>query len=135
MQDPSVELWATDEVHFQPDGSCCRMWVAPEIKDPVLLHAPTRKKVGYFGAVRLRDGRFLFRREEDQFNGATFLRFLRDLRRTSIRGDRRVVVISDNGKDHQAVLYKGLGQQQAPGFALDLLPPYTPALHPTERIW
>ena len=31
------------------------MWIPPEIKDPVLLHAPTRKSVGYFGAVRLRD--------------------------------------------------------------------------------
>jgi hypothetical protein len=32
------------------------MWVPPEIKDPILLHAPARKSVGYFGAVRLRDG-------------------------------------------------------------------------------
>jgi hypothetical protein len=60
MRNESVDLWAMDEVHFQQHGSRCRMWVAPEIKDPVLLHAPTRKKVGYFGAVRLRDGRFLF---------------------------------------------------------------------------
>ncbi len=135
MQDPSVELWATDEVHFQQHGSRCRMWVAPEIKDPVLLHAPTRKKVGYFGAVRLRDGRFLFRREEDQFNGATFLRFLRDLRRTSIRGGRRVVVISDNARYHHAVLHKDWREQQAPGFALDFLPPYSPELNPIERVW
>jgi hypothetical protein len=40
-----------DEVHFQQHGSRCRMWIAPEIKDPVLLHHPTRKSVGYFGAV------------------------------------------------------------------------------------
>src|SRR5712691_1959866 len=59
MQDASVYLWATDEVHFQQHGSRCRMWIPPEIKDPVLLHAPTRKCVGYFGAVRLRDGRFV----------------------------------------------------------------------------
>jgi ubiquitin-protein ligase len=43
MQDTSVDLWATDEVHFQQHGSRCRMWIPPEIKDPVLLHAPTRK--------------------------------------------------------------------------------------------
>src|SRR5713226_5235913 len=60
MQDASVDLWATDEVHFQQHGSRCRMWIPPEIKDPVLLHAPTRKCVGYFGAVRLRDGRVVF---------------------------------------------------------------------------
>ncbi|MGO8818938.1 MAG: hypothetical protein ACLQVG_30230, partial [Terriglobia bacterium] len=35
----------------------------PETKDPVLFHQPTRKSVGYYGAVRLRDGRFLFRRD------------------------------------------------------------------------
>ena len=45
-----------DEVHFQQHGSRCRMWVPPETKDPVLLHQPTRKSVGYYGAVRLRDG-------------------------------------------------------------------------------
>jgi len=35
------------------------MWIPPEVKDPVLLHHPTRKSVGYFGAVRLCDGKFL----------------------------------------------------------------------------
>ena len=69
MQDDRVDLWATDEVHFQQHASRCRMWSPPEIKDPVLLHAPTRKSVGYFGAVRLRDGRFVFRLETGEFNG------------------------------------------------------------------
>jgi len=135
MRDESVDLWATDEVHFQQHGSRCRMWVAPEIKDPVLLHAPTRKSVGYFGAVRLRDGRFVFRREKDQFNGATFFGFLRALRRTSIRGGRRVVVITDNAKYHHARLHQDWRQEQAPGFALDFLPPYSPELNPIERVW
>ena len=135
MRDPSVELWATDEVHFQQHGSRCRMWVAPEIKDPVLLHAPTRKRVGYFGAVRLRDGRFLFRREEGQFNGATFLRFIRDLRRSSIRAGRRVVVIATTPGIVHAGLHKDWREQQAPGFALDFLPAYSPELNPIERVW
>ena len=65
MSDDRVDLWATDEVHFQQHGSRCRMWIPPDVKDPVLLHAPTRKSVGYFGAVRLRDGRFVFRREPE----------------------------------------------------------------------
>ena len=63
-----VDLWALDEVHFQQHGSRCRMWVPPEIKDPVLLHEPTRKSVGYFGAVRLRDGKLLYAREEEKFD-------------------------------------------------------------------
>ena len=48
-----MDIWASDEVHFLQHGSRCRMWIPPKIKDPVLLHAPTRKSVGYFGAVAL----------------------------------------------------------------------------------
>src|SRR5256885_7648682 len=80
MGDNEVDLWATDEVHFQQHGSRCRMWVPPETKDPVLLHHPTRRSVGYFGAVRLRDGKFGFSRETGKFNALTFLAFLKRLR-------------------------------------------------------
>ena len=107
MQDPSVDLWATDEVHFQQHGSRCRMWIPPEIKDPVPLHAPTRKSVGYFGAVRLWDGRFVFRRETGKFNGPGFLQFLQQLRSASRRSGRRLwssptmpVIITPARTDH-----------------------------------
>jgi transposase len=135
MNNDAVDLWATDEVHFQQHGSRCRMWIPPEIKDPVLLHAPTRKSIGYFGAVRLRDGRFVFRQEQKRFNGESFFCFLRQLRRTSIKTGRRVVVISDNAQYHHARLHKGWREKQAPGFALDFLPPYSPELNPIERVW
>src|SRR5580693_6984313 len=72
MGDATVDLWALDEVHFQQQGSRCRMWIPPELKDPVVYHHPTRKSVGYFAAVRLRDGKFLFRRETGRLNGETF---------------------------------------------------------------
>jgi len=73
IAEASVDLWALDEVHFQQHGSRCRMWVPPETKDPVLQHHPTRHSVGYFVAVRLRDGSLRFRREKEKFNGLTFL--------------------------------------------------------------
>lgn len=60
-----------DEMHSQQHRSRCQTGVPPETKDPVLLHSPTRKSVGYYGAVRLRDGRFLYRRETDKFNALT----------------------------------------------------------------
>jgi DDE superfamily endonuclease len=104
MDNDEVDLWATDEVHFQQHGSRCRMWVPPETKDPVLLHHPTRRSVGYFGAVRLRDGKFRFSRETGEFNAMTFLAFLQMLRRTSIRSGRSVVVITDNARYHHARL-------------------------------
>jgi hypothetical protein len=53
------------------------MWVPPEVKDPVLPHHPTRKSVGYFGAVRLRDGKFIFARELNRFDAMTTWNFLR----------------------------------------------------------
>ena len=52
---------------FQQYGSRCRMWVPPETQDPILNH-PGRASVGYFGAVRLRDGKFVYQRETGRFN-------------------------------------------------------------------
>ena len=135
MKDKSVDLWATDEVHFQQHGSRCQMWIPPESKDPILLHAPTRRSVGYFGAVRLRDGRFHFCRETGIFNGVTFFAFMKSLRRTRIRTGRRVVVITDNAKYHHALLHKPWREEHANDFALDYLPPYSPELNPIERVW
>jgi transposase len=135
MQDANVDLWATDEVHFQQHGSRCRMWIPPEIKDPVLLHAPTRKSVGYFGAVRLRDGRFVFRLETGKFNGPSFLQFLQQLRSASRGTGRRVVVITDNARYHHSRLHRPWREQHAHHFALDFLPAYSPQLNPIERVW
>ncbi len=135
MLDPAVELWALDEVHFQQYGSRCRMWVPPETKDPVLLHHPTRRAVGYYGAVRLRDGRFVFRRESERFNAATFLAFLKQLRRLTRQGPRRAILIVDNASYHHAVLHQPWRAKHADDFSLDFLPPYSPDLNPLERVW
>jgi transposase len=111
------------------------MWVPPEVADPVLLHHPTRKSVGYFGAVRLRDGKFLFQREPTCFDAMTTWSFLRKLRQSSRRSDRRVVVITDNAKYHHAKLHAGWRAEQEPEFTLSYLPPYSPDLNPIERVW
>jgi transposase len=124
-----------DEVHFQQYGSRCRMWVPPETHDPVLLHQPTRRSVGYFGAVRLRDGKFFFQRETDKFNAVTCWKFLRHLRAASTRTGRRVVVITDNAKYHHARLHRPWREEHADHFALDYLPAYSPELNPIERVW
>ncbi len=111
------------------------MWIAPEDKDPVVRHHPTRKSIGYFAAVRLRDGRLLTRREDKSFNGSTFWKFLQELEATSRHEGRRVVVISDNARYHHAILHKDWRIEQQPHFALDFLPPYSPQLNPIERVW
>jgi hypothetical protein len=135
MANDSVDLWALDEVHFQQQGSRCRMWVPPETRDPIVYHHPTRKSVGYFAAVRLRDGKFLFRREIGRFNGETFWEFLKVFRDDSAERGHRIVAISDNAQYHRSRLHLGWREQQAPHFSLDFLPPYSPELNPIERVW
>ena len=124
-----------DEVHFQQHGSRCRMWVPPETKDPVCLHYPTRKSIGYFGAVRLRDGKFVYRREKNRFNGESFFSFLKYLRRITAPSRRRVVLILDNAKYHHAKIHKPWREEASDRFSCKFLPPYSPELNPIERVW
>ena len=135
MRDPSVDLWALDEVHFQQQGSRCRMWIPHETKDPVVYHHPTRKSVGYFAAVRLRDGQLLYQREAGKFNGESFWNFLKTFQQVSAMPDRRVVAISDNAPYHRSRLHLEWRLQQESSFRLDFLPPYSPELNPIERVW
>ena len=111
------------------------MWVPPEIKDPILLHHPTRKSIGYFGAVRLRDGKFTYRMEMDKFNSETFFTFLKQLRCISCHSGRRVVLIADNARYHHGLLHKEWRQNCSDRFSIEFLPPYSPELNPIERVW
>ena len=111
------------------------MWIPWERDDPVLWHYPGRKSVGYFGAVRLRDGLGVFEKEAGMFDGDTFWRFLRRLRSTSACTGRTVAVIIDNARYHHARAHLEWRQEQASEFALDYLPPYSPELNPVERVW
>lgn len=134
-RNPSIDLWSVDEVHFQQYGSRCRMWVPPEVRDPIVWHYPTRRAVGYFGAVRLRDGRLVYRQEREKFDGETFFDFLYQLRRVTAGVDRKAVLIVDNASYHHARLHKDWRDWYAPRFALDFLPAYSPDLNPIERVW
>ena len=111
------------------------MWVPPEIRDPVCRHAPTRKSISYFGAVRIRDVRLVTAKPEGRFDAQTCWKFLRKLRRASRHTGRRVIVIIDNAKYHHATLHAEWRRRQEPGFVLLFLPPYSPQLNPIERVW
>ena len=106
------------------------MWVPPEIKDPVLVHAPTRKSIACFGAVNLRTGTFV-RAMSERFDALTFEMFLRQLLRHRSHG-RKMVIIVDN--DH-AKLLKPLLRAYRKQLQLLYLPPYSPQLAPIERVW
>jgi len=109
------------------------MWVPPEDKDPILLHAPTRKSIACFGAVNLRTGKFV-RRMCKVFNAQTFQVFLRQLLRHRTRR-RRMIVVLDNARYHHAVLLAPFLREQAPRLHLLFLPPYAPQLASIERVW
>ena len=111
------------------------MWVPPECKDPVVLHHPTRKSVGYFGAIRLCDGKLAYKRETNSFNAQTYWVFMKKLRQISCHSGRRVLVLADNARYHHAKLHAEWREKCSTRFALLFLPPYSPDLNPIERVW
>jgi transposase len=124
-----------DEVHFQQHGSRCRMWVPPEVVDPICQHAPTRKSISFFGAVRIKDGKLVMSRPSGMFDAQTCWDFLRKLERISRKNGREVVVISDNARYHHAALHASWRETLEARFRLHFLPPYSPQLNPIERVW
>lgn len=111
------------------------MWIPPECKHPVVLQHPTRKSVGYFGAIRLSDGKFAYRREQKVFNAETFWVFMKKLRQISSHTGRRVLVLTDNARYHHAKLHLAWRNKCDSKFSLMFLPPYSPELNPIERVW
>jgi len=111
------------------------MWIPPEVKDPVIRHFPGRKSVGYFGAVRLRDGLFVATREPDKFNAQSFHNFMEKLLVVGSTAGRKMVLITDNAKYHHAKLHREWREEHANRFVLYFLPPYSPDLNPVELVW
>lgn len=109
------------------------MWVPPENIDPIVLHAPTRKSIAVFGAVRTQDGRLVAGRDK-KFNAITFLTFLERLLRHRRKG-RTMVVVLDNARYHHARLIRPWLHKKRQVLRLLFLPPYSPELNPVERVW
>lgn len=109
------------------------MWVPPEDVDPIVLHAPTRKSVGVFGAVCVANGR-LVTRQEEKFDAMTFLSFLKQLLRHQRKG-RKMIVITDNARWHHAKAIQPWLTKNRNAIQLDFLPPYSPQLNSIERVW
>ena len=109
------------------------MWVPPQVKDPVLEHAPTRKSMACFGAVSLETGKFAYSLCET-FDARTFEAFLKLLLRRRTQGKRMVIVL-DNARYHHAKLLAPLLHKFRKALTLLFLPPYSPQLAPIERVW
>ena len=129
----NIDLWFEDECHFMQHGSRCSMWVPPEDIDPIVLHAPTRKSVAFFGAVCVNDGRMAFQ-QSDTFSADTFETFIQYLLRRRRTG-RKMVMVVDNARWHHARQLKPWLSQHRQELTLDFLPPYSPELNSIERVW
>lgn len=130
MKDLHIEVWAEDEVHFQRLSSITRTW-APRGRQPHVLSASTRQKIGFFGAVSLRDGRLLTQRATT-FNAETFHNFISYLLRHT-RG--QILLILDNARYHRALDLKPFFAKNGKRIQRAFLPPYSPELNPIERVW
>ncbi|MBW2149489.1 MAG: IS630 family transposase [Deltaproteobacteria bacterium] len=122
-----------DECHFQQHGSRLAAWFHLDEKDPVVQHAPTRKKMGIIGAVRAGDGK-LVAREEEKFNAQTVESFFSELFQHRDTGKIMVVVL-DNARFHHAKALSEWLTKHSREFCLAFLPPYSPELNHIERVW
>jgi len=109
------------------------MWIPPEEKDPVLLHAPTRKSMALFGAVQANTGQMVSMMTSI-FNAETFLIFLIMVLRKRKRG-KKLVLILDNARYHHATMIQPWLNRNKKWMKLIFLPPYSPDLNNIERVW
>lgn len=122
-----------DECHFQQHGSRLAAWFPKDEKDPIVRHAPTRKKVGIIGAVKAANGT-LVACEEDKFNAQTIEAFFSELVKHREFGKTMVVVL-DNARFHHAKALSRWLEKHSENFSLGFLPPYSPELNHIERVW
>lgn len=130
MQDPTVQLWCEDEVHFQRHSSLIRMW-APKGQQPRVLSPSVRHKVGFFGALNLKTGRLLTQ-EAPTFSGQTFGDFIRYLLQST---QDKIYLILDNARWHRSRELKAFFDANRDRLILIFLPAYSPELNPIERVW
>ena len=130
MQDPAVQLWCEDEVHFQRHSSLIRMW-ASKGEQPRVLSPSVRHKVGFFGALNLKTGRLLTR-ETPTFNAQTFGDFIRYLLQST---QGKLYLILDNARWHRSRDLKVFFEANRDRLVFVFLPPYSPEFNPIERVW
>ena len=125
-----MQLWAEDEVHFQRHTTLTRMW-SPKGKQPRVISASTRQKVGFFGAINLKTGK-LVTKKAPVFNADTFGDFLIYLLEKS---EGKLFLILDNVSWHKARDLQKFFFKNQNCLVRIFLPPYSPELNPIERVW
>ena len=102
----------------------------------MVYHHPTRKSVGYFAAVRLRDGEILFRRETGRFNGETIWEFLQVCFGKPVPFP--TAAFWPSATTHHIIAPNSIGggaTSRLPSSAWTSCRPISPDLNPIERVW
>jgi len=121
----------TDEASFRQDSTLHATWsrvgCPPEV--PV---TGQRKSVKILGAIELWKTRFHYR-QETVFNASTYFAFLKQLARRYRR--QGAILIQDNATYHKDGDVWAWFDANRHWLEVHQLPPYSPELNPTERLW
>ena len=121
----------TDEASFRQDSTLHATWsrvgCPPEV--PV---TGERKSVKILGAIELWRSRFDYR-QDTVFNATTYLGFLEQLARRYRR--QGAILIQDNASYHKDADVWAWFKSNRHWLEVHQLPPYSPELNPTERLW
>jgi len=91
-----------------------------------------RKSVKILGAIELWHSRFHYQ-QNTTFNASTYLAFLEQLARRYRR--QGAILIQDNASYHKDAEVWGWFKSNRHWLEVHQLPPYSPELNPTERLW
>ena len=121
----------TDEASFRQDSTLHATWsrvgCPPEV--PV---TGERKSAKILGAIELWRTRFDYR-QDTVFNASTYLGFLEQLARRYRR--QGAIMIQDNASYHKDAAVWDWFKSNRHWLEVHQLPPYSPELNPTERLW
>ena len=121
-----------DEVGFAQWGSLSYTW-ALRGQQPLIKTCGRRKKLKMFGAIAFLSGKFHYQECRGQFNGESYIRFLKQLLRY-YKG-QKVVLIEDGAPYHNRKKVKAFVEEHSELIEIERLPAYSPEKNPIERLW
>lgn len=124
----AVELWTQDEARLGLKPILRRQW-APRGQRPIATARPAYEWLWVYAAVHPQSGR-VFWLVLPSLNAALMQRFLDEFARTHATPGQRIVMVMDGAAAHRATTLRVPER-----ITLVRLPPYTPELNPTERLW
>ena len=120
-----------DEASFRQDPTLYQTWARVGAQ-PQIPTTGQRNTLKIFGTIELYSARFLYR-FHNVFNADTYVAFLKRVLKSYF--PRRVYLIQDNASYHKDRNVWNWFSEQRQRLQVYNLPPYSPELNATERIW